>query len=64
MLCTIELNRAKSIETDISSKSFLQDIVDWGKISKHIYLWDYTVNFSNHVSPFPNLHVLQPNIQL
>ena len=63
MLCTIELNRAKSIETDISSKSFLQDIVDWGKISKHIYLWDYTVNFSNHVSPFPNLHVLQPNIQ-
>lgn len=63
MLCTIELNRSKPIETDSTSRSFLKDIVDWGKISKHIYLWDYTVNFSHHVTPFPNLHVLQPNIQ-
>ncbi len=29
-----------------------------------IYLWDYTVNFNHHVNPFPNLHVLQSNIQL
>lgn len=63
MLCTIELNRALSIESDPSSRSFRDDIVDWGKISKHIYLWDYTVNFSHHISPFPNIHVLQPNIQ-
>jgi len=63
MLCTIELNRSKSIESDPSSRQFLQDIVDWGKISKNIYLWDYTVNFSHHISPFPNLHVLQPNIR-
>ncbi len=63
MLCTIELNRSKPIETDPTSKSFLKDIVDWGKISKNIYIWDYTVNFSHHVTPFPNLHVLQPNIQ-
>ena len=26
-------------------------------------LWDYTVNFSHNVSPFPNLHVLQPNLR-
>jgi hypothetical protein len=52
-----------SIESDPSSRQFLQDIEDWGKICKHIYLWDYTVNFSNNISPFPNLHVLQPNIQ-
>ncbi|MBK7031370.1 MAG: DUF4838 domain-containing protein [Bacteroidales bacterium] len=63
MLCTIELNRSKSIESDPGSAQFLKDIIDWGKISNHIYLWDYTVNFSNHISPFPNLHVLQPNIQ-
>lgn len=63
MLCTIELNRSKSIESDSASRQFLEDIADWGKISNHIYLWDYTVNFSHHVSPFPNLHVLQPNIQ-
>jgi hypothetical protein len=62
MLCTIELNRSLPIADDPSSRQFLQDIVDWGKISRNIYLWDYTVNFNHHVSPFPNLHVLQPNI--
>lgn len=64
MLCTIELNRSKPIATDPSSASFLKDIVDWGKISNHIYLWDYTVDFAHSISPFPNLHTLQPNIQL
>jgi hypothetical protein len=63
MLCTIELNRSLPIEDDPSSRQFLQDIADWGKISRNIYLWDYTVNFNHHVSPFPNLHVLQPNIR-
>lgn len=63
MLCTIELNRSLPIEDDPSSRQFLQDIVDWGKISPNLYLWDYTVNFNHHVSPFPNLHVLQPNIR-
>ncbi len=64
MLCTIELNRSQPIADDPRSASFLKDIVDWGKIAKHIYLWDYTVNFSHHTTPFPNIHVLQPNIQM
>jgi hypothetical protein len=64
MLCTIELNRSQPIAEDPRSASFLKDIVDWGRIARHIYLWDYTVNFSHHTTPFPNIHVLQPNIQL
>lgn len=63
MLCTIELNRSKEIENDSLSISFLKDMTDWGKISQNIYLWDYTVNFSHHIMPFPNLHTLQKNIQ-
>ncbi len=63
MLCTIELNRSKSIASDSTSQSFVKDITDWGKLTQNIYLWDYTVDFANSVTPFPNLHVLQPNIQ-
>lgn len=63
MLCTIELNRSKAIEQDPQSQSFVKDIEDWGKISNNIFLWDYTVDFAHSVTPFPNLHVLQPNIQ-
>ncbi|MGC8865114.1 MAG: DUF4838 domain-containing protein [Bacteroidales bacterium] len=64
MLCTIELNRSKPIASDSSSLSFLKDMEDWSKISSNIYLWDYTVDFAHTISPFPNLHTLQPNIQL
>jgi hypothetical protein len=63
MLCTIELNRSLPIATDPGSESFRRDIADWGRITKNLYLWDYVVNFSHHVSPFPNLRVLQPNLQ-
>jgi hypothetical protein len=64
MLCSIELNRAQAISNDLSSRQFIKDIDEWKKICNNIYLWDYTVNFANHISPFPNLHVLQPNIRL
>ena len=63
MLCTIELNRSLPIAVDPGSASFRADIADWARITKNLYLWDYVVNFSHHVSPFPNLHVLQPNIR-
>ncbi len=63
MLCTIELNRSLPIAEDPSSVSFVRDIEAWSNICGNLYLWDYTVNFSHHVSPFPNLHVLQPNIR-
>ena len=63
MLCTIELNRSRPIQYDSLSRAFVKDITDWGKICENIYLWDYTINFNHSVSPFPNLHVLQPNLQ-
>lgn len=63
MLCTIELNRSKSIESDPTSQTFVRDITNWGKLTHNIYLWDYTVDFANSITPFPNLHILQPNIQ-
>jgi len=38
-------------------------VEDWGKIADDIIVWDYVIQFTNLLSPFPNLHVLQPNIQ-
>jgi hypothetical protein len=63
MLCTIELNRNIPIEIDTSNRSFVYDIRDWSRITRNLYLWDYTVNFSHNISPFPNFHVLQSNLQ-
>ncbi len=65
-LCSIETDRSRPIATDTSkaAKQFVKDIVDWGKTSKHIATYDYTINYHHFISPHPNLFVLQPNIQL
>lgn len=63
MLCSIEALRHKAITEDTASADFVQDVRDWGKIAKDIIIWDYVIQFPNLLSPFPNLHVLQPNLQ-
>ena len=63
MLCSIEAYRHKPIAQDPSSAEFVKDVKDWGKIAKDIIVWDYVIQFNHLISPFPNLHVLQPNIQ-
>ncbi len=63
MLCSIEAFRHKPLTEDSNSASFVKDVEDWGKIAKDIIVWDYVIQFPNLISPFPNLHVLQPNIQ-
>ncbi|OGU35770.1 MAG: hypothetical protein A2068_15025, partial [Ignavibacteria bacterium GWB2_35_6b] len=64
MLCTIECYRTKPIASDTSSSGFLNDLIEWSKLTDNIFLWDYVVQFTNLISPFPNFHILQPNIQL
>jgi hypothetical protein len=63
MLCTIECNRSRPIAEDPRSESFRNDMDDWASMTDDILLWDYVVQFRNYISPFPNLRVLQPNIQ-
>ncbi|HEX5169995.1 MAG TPA: DUF4838 domain-containing protein [Cyclobacteriaceae bacterium] len=63
MLCSIEAFRHKAITEDPASADFVKDVEDWGKIAKDIIVWDYVIQFNNLISPFPNLQVLQPNIQ-
>ncbi|MCK4747544.1 MAG: DUF4838 domain-containing protein, partial [Bacteroidales bacterium] len=63
-LASIECNRSKPISEDPQSRNFLEDLENWGEISDNIWVWDYVVHFHGYVSPYPNLHVLQPNIQL
>ncbi len=63
MFCSIECNRSRPLSTDVSSVSFRKDTEDWCQLSDNIFMWDYVVQFRNLLSPFPNLRVLQPNIQ-
>ncbi|MFC2125925.1 DUF4838 domain-containing protein [Bacteroidota bacterium] len=61
-LCSIECDRSAPIEDNC--RDFAQDLIDWGKLTDNIRIWDYTTQFTNFLAPFPNLYTLQPNIKL
>ena len=64
MLCDIDCRREVPLSENESGKSFIKHMEGWSKISNNIFVWDYGINFDNYVSPFPNFHILQPNMQL
>jgi len=64
MLCTIECDRSRPLEKDTAAGSFVADLKDWSAVADDILVWDYVIQFTNMLAPFPNLPVLQPNIQL
>lgn len=61
MLCNIESSRQAPVY--ITDPAFSKDLKDWGALSKDIIIWDYNIQFTNYVSPFPNLYTLKPNIK-
>lgn len=61
-LCSIECDRSAPIADKCTA--FTNDLIAWGKLTDNIRIWDYTTQFTNFLAPFPNIHTLQPNIQL
>jgi hypothetical protein len=64
MLCDIDCYREVPLTENGSGKTFVKDMEGWAAISDNIFVWDYGINFDNYVSPFPNFHILQPNMAL
>jgi hypothetical protein len=41
----------------------MEDLRGWNRLTKRLYVWDYTTNFSHYLLPFPNLDVLDRNVR-
>jgi hypothetical protein len=63
MFCSIECNRSMPLTDDPRSADFVNDMRQWAALTENIFVWDYVVQFRNYLTPFPNFHVLQPNIR-
>ena len=64
MLCDINCKREVPLTDNESGQEFMRALEGWSAISDNLFVWDYGINFDNIVSPFPNFHILQKNIQL
>lgn len=61
-LCSIECDFAHPF-THPNNAPFKKDLVDWAAKTNRTYIWNYVTNFQHYVAPFPNWHVLAPNIK-
>lgn len=65
-LCSIECCFAHPLNDPSCEENveFIKDLKDWSKVSKRLYIWDYTTNFNNYNGPFNNWAVMQPNMKV
>ena len=63
MLCDIDCDREVPLTDNASGQYFMKALEGWSAISDNIFVWDYGINFDNMVAPFPNFHIIQPNIR-
>lgn len=64
MLCDIEATRETPLDANVKGREFMEDFRGWSAICDNIFLWDYGINFSAYVAPFPNFPVLGPNMKI
>lgn len=48
---------------DEQEKKFAQQLENWKKVTKNIYIWDYINNFDDYLTPFPILKIAQQRLQ-
>jgi hypothetical protein len=66
-LCSIECCFAHPLDSDASldakNAEFARDLAGWSKLSHRLYIWDYAIDYSHSIMPFPNLRSIAPNIR-
>lgn len=64
-LCSIECDFARPLSDSKSrlNRAFRKDLQGWARITKNLYIWDYTQNWHCFQGPQPNFHVIQPNLR-
>ena len=48
---------------DSNIEPFSDQLVQWSKLTNHLYIWDYTTDFTNYSTSFMNLPVFRKNLK-
>ena len=64
MLCSFDARRHNVITDNHYGKLFYNALEGWSAITDNIFLWDYGISFEHLLMPFPNFHILQPNMRI
>jgi len=53
-----------SASEDSRNAEYFAELKKWMKIAKHVWIWEYNINFRVTIGPFANVNVLQHDIKL
>ena len=62
-LCSIECCFVQTLADGEHNEDFRKDIQGWSEIADHLFIWCYTVNFTEFMLPHPNHRVLASNLR-
>lgn len=65
-LCTFECDFSRPLNDPASAVNvqFMEDFEGWKQLGANLLIYDYPINCRYMTRPFPNFHVLGPNIDL
>ena len=63
IVSAIDLPFSTKISNSSNEKQFIQQLKEWKKVTSNIYVWDYTNNFDDYLSPFPILSIAQQRMR-
>jgi hypothetical protein len=63
MVSSIDIQRQQPMEISSSAASFRRDLTGWLALTPHVFVWDYTTQFTNYLAPFPDYDMLAPNLR-
>lgn len=63
LVSTIDYPKGIAIKESNKEKEFSTWISDWKNCSQNIFVWDYTVQYTNYFDFFPNIPALQKDLQ-
>ncbi len=63
-LCPIDACQAHSVRTCVYNRRFRERLEQWSRIAPKLLIWQYSVNFSHYLAPFPNYDELISDIPL
>ncbi|SHL57353.1 protein of unknown function [Chitinophaga jiangningensis] len=63
LLSTIDAYRQTPLQEAPSAAGFRKNLETWEKTGGHLFIWDYTTQFTNYLCPFPDYNNLAANLQ-
>jgi hypothetical protein len=63
-LCPIDACQAHSVHTCGYNQHFRDRLERWSRIAPKLHIWQYSLNFSHYLAPFPNYDQLTSDIPL